>query len=169
MGLIRYIYEVTPSHEGECTTQSHPPGGAECRVEVYLLGHVRGLKSYQDEIALALTDFDRQRHRPLGCRVFASMSHALVTLFNRPQAGLAKVVGAHNVVKAGKQQRQTASMHRYLHIDVPFAPFVVASFLFGPIFHLSSELGTTLFSLSFEWLDDACCRSHGVQMILSKY
>ena len=44
LGLIRYIHGVTPSHEGECTTLSPPSGGARCRVEVYLLGHIRGQK-----------------------------------------------------------------------------------------------------------------------------
>ena len=36
------MHGVTPSHEGECTTQSPPSGGAKCRVEAYLLGHIRG-------------------------------------------------------------------------------------------------------------------------------
>ena len=32
-----------PTREGERTTRSAPPGGAKCRTEVDLLGHVRGL------------------------------------------------------------------------------------------------------------------------------
>ena len=39
------MHGVTPSHESECTTQSPPSGGAKCRVEVYLLGHIQGKKT----------------------------------------------------------------------------------------------------------------------------
>ena len=56
LGLIRHIHGVTPSHEGECTTQSPPPGGAKCRVDVYLLGHMGPLKKAKNKLKLEYTN-----------------------------------------------------------------------------------------------------------------
>ena len=100
-----------------------------------------------------------------GSCVFVCVPHVLLPSFSRPQAGLAAVVGSHNVLKVRKQQT-TVGDHALLcpSIENPFFLFAFVSFLFGNIFSLS-ELDAFL-SRSFDWLAYANCRSQGVQMLI---